>query len=70
MKSRSYSRQDLVRIAQFTPDDLARIGECRQEHTCLGFAYQLAYVRLYHRFPPQQPLEIIDEIVGTDRFWR
>ncbi len=52
MKSQSYSRQDLVRIAQFTPDDLARISECRQDHTRLGFAYQLAYVRLYHRFPP------------------
>ena len=63
MKSHPYSPQDLVRVAQFTPDDLARIGECRQEHTRLGFAYQLAFVRLHHRFPAQQPLEIDDEIV-------
>jgi hypothetical protein len=63
MKSPTYSHRDLVRIAQFTPDDLARIRECRQDHTRLGFAYQLAYVRLYRRFPSQQPLEIIDEIV-------
>lgn len=63
MKSPTYSHQDLVRVAQFTPDDLARISECRQDHTRLGFAYQLAYVRLYRRFPSQQPLEIIDEIV-------
>jgi hypothetical protein len=63
MKSVSYSHQDLVCIAKFTPDDSARIGECRQDHTRLGFAYQLAFVRLYHRFPSQQPLEIDDEIV-------
>ena len=63
MKSQSYSHQDLVRIAKFTPDDFARIRECRQDHTRLGFAYQLAFVRLYHRFPSQQPLEIDDEIV-------
>jgi predicted transcriptional regulator len=63
MKSQVYSHQDLVRIAQFTPDDLVRIRECRQDHTRLGFAYQLAYVRLYRRFPSQQPLEIDDEIV-------
>ena len=56
MKSVSYSHQDLVRIAKFTPDDFARIGECRQDDTRLGFAYQLAFVRLYHRFPSQQPL--------------
>jgi len=63
MKSQAYSHQDLVRIAQLTSDDLARIRECRQEHTRLGFAYQLAYVRLHRRFPSQQPLEIVDEIV-------
>ena len=50
-------------MLKLTPDDLARIRECRQVHTRLGFAYQLAYVRLHRRFPPQQPLEIVDEIV-------
>lgn len=63
MKSHTYSHQDLVRLAQFTPEDLVRIHECRQEHTRLGFAYQLAFVRLHHRFPAQQPLEIDNEIV-------
>ena len=53
MKSQDYSHQDLVRIAQFTPNDLARIRECRQDHTRLGFAYRLAYVRLHRRFPSQ-----------------
>jgi len=63
MKSHTYTHQELVRVALFTPDDLARIHGCRQEHTRLGFAYQLAFVRLHHRFPAQQPLEIDDEIV-------
>ncbi len=63
MKSHAYTHQDLVRLAQFTPDDLTKIRECRQKHTRLGFAYQLAFVRLHHRFPAQQPLEIDDEIV-------
>ena len=63
MQSQSLSLRDLVRVAQFTPDDLHRIHECRQDHTRLGFAYQLAYVRIYRRFPSQQPLEVVDEIV-------
>jgi hypothetical protein len=63
MKTQSYSHQDLVRIAQFTRDYLAKIQGLRQDHTRLGFAYQLAFVRLYHRFPAQRPLEIIDEIL-------
>ena len=42
---------------------MAEIQERRQEHTRLGFAYQLAFVRLAHRFPAQQPLEIIDELL-------
>ena len=28
-----------------------------------GFAYQIAFVRLAHRFPLQQPLEIVDELL-------
>ena len=63
MKSQSYSHQDPVRNLQFTSDDLTKIRECRQDHTRLGFAYQLAFVHLYHRFPSQQPFEINDEIV-------
>jgi hypothetical protein len=55
MKSQSYSHQDLVRIAKFTPDDFARIGECRQDHTRLGFAYQLAFVRKNHSIPTACP---------------
>src|SRR5262249_27069417 len=30
----------------------------------LGFAYQVGFVRLFHRFPAQQPLEVCDELLG------
>jgi hypothetical protein len=55
------SHEELVRRVQLSPNDLEKILECRQAHTRLGFAYQLAFVRLNHRFPAQQPLEIVDE---------
>lgn len=53
----------MMRIAKFTPIDFARICECRPDHTRLGFANQLAFVRLYQRFPSRQLLKIDDEIV-------
>ena len=63
MSTAKFSRNEIVREANFSPEDMAEIQERRQEHTRLGFAYQLAFVRLTHRFPAQQPLEIIDELL-------
>ncbi|MBI1882540.1 MAG: DUF4158 domain-containing protein, partial [Chloroflexi bacterium] len=57
------SHEELVRRAQLSPNDLEKIHACRQAYTRLGFAYQLAFVRLNHRFPAQQPLEIMDELL-------
>jgi hypothetical protein len=34
-----------------------QLGKCRRPHNRLGFAYQVAFVRLFHRFPRQQPFE-------------
>jgi hypothetical protein len=33
----------------------------------LGFAYQIAFVRLFNRFPRQQPFEIVDELASSAR---
>ncbi len=63
MKSTSFPHEDLVRIAQFSGEDLEQIKDCRRPHTQLGFAYQLAFVRLHNRLPLQQPLELKDEIL-------
>ena len=45
-------------------DDLVQIGKCRRPHNRLGFAYQVAFVRLLNRFPKQQPFEILDELMS------
>ncbi len=59
----SYSRGQLVREATLTEADLAEVAKCRRDHNRLGFAYQIGFVRLFSRFPAQQPLEICDELL-------
>ena len=60
----SYSRGQLVREATLTEADLAEVARCRRDHNRLGFAYQIGFVRLFSRFPAQQPLEICDELLS------
>jgi hypothetical protein len=57
-----FSRQ-LKRAAALNGEDLKQIAKCRRSHNRLGFAYQVAFVRLLDRFPKQQPFEILDELV-------
>jgi TnpA family transposase len=59
-----FSRQQLKHAARLTGDDLAQIAKCRRSHNRLGFAYQVAFVRLFNRFPKQRPLEVLDELVS------
>ena len=56
-------RSQLKQQALLTPADLELIQQRRRNHNRLGFAYQLAYVRLFNRFPTQQPLDIVDDVV-------
>src|SRR3954467_6430298 len=60
----SFSRRQMIREASLTEADLAQIARCRRVHNRLGFAYQIGFVRLFSRFPGQQPLEICDELLG------
>jgi len=64
MKLLSFSRGQLVREASLTEADLAEVAKCRRDHNRLGFAYQVGFVRLFHRFPAQQPLEVCDELLN------
>src|SRR6266852_3696876 len=59
-----FSRQQLKRAARLTGEDLGQIGKCRRPHNRLGFAYQVAFVRLVIRCPKQQPFEVLDELVS------
>jgi TnpA family transposase len=54
----------MVREASLTEADLIEVAKCRREHNRLGFAYQVGFVRLFHRFPAQQPLEVCDELLN------
>ncbi|MCP4899241.1 MAG: Tn3 family transposase, partial [bacterium] len=57
------TRSQLIQQARLTPADLELIQQRRRDHNRLGFAYQLAHVRLFNRFPTQQPFEVIDDVV-------
>jgi hypothetical protein len=59
-----FSRGQLVRGATLTEADRAEVAACRRDHNRLGFAYQIGFARLFHRFPAQQPLEVRDEVLG------
>ncbi len=60
----NYTREQLLVLARFMPEDLVEIKQRRRDHNRLGFAYQLAFVRLFNRFPSQRPhLEIDEELL-------
>ncbi len=59
-----YSRRQLKREAALTDADLVQIGRRRRPQNRLGFAYQLAFVRLLNRFPRQQDFEVLDDLVN------
>jgi hypothetical protein len=56
-------RQLIAERVRFSAEDCTRIARCRRSCNRLGFAYQLAFVRLLGRFPQQQPLEVLDELL-------
>ena len=58
-----FSRDQLKRAASLTEEDFVELGKCRRPHNRLGFAYQVAFVRLFDRFPQQQPFELFEKLV-------
>jgi hypothetical protein len=58
-----YPRELIVDRVHFTPADHAQIAHGRGAHNSLGFAYQLGFLRLTGRFPAQQPLELLDDLL-------
>ena len=58
-----FSRDQLKRAASLTEEDFVQLGKCRRPHNRIGFAYQVGFVRLFDRFPQQQPFELFEELV-------
>jgi hypothetical protein len=59
-----YSRRQLKREAALNERDLVEVGKCRRAQNRLGFAYQLAFVRLLNCFPKQEEFEVLDDLVN------
>jgi len=64
MEIHNYSHEQLTSLAKFVREDIKQINLCRRQHNRLGFGYQLSFVRLLNRFPVQQPLEILNDILN------
>ena len=63
MEKSKFSHEQIVQIGRFSPKDIREISQRRRDHNRLGFAYQLAFVRLSNRFPAQQPMELLPELL-------
>ncbi len=57
------ARAALARRAQLTDEDLAYVARLRHDHTRLGFAFQVAFVRLTGRLPRQRPFEVEPDVL-------
>ena len=53
----SVGRYDIADQVRLSADDLALVARRRHDHTRLGLAYQVAFVRLTGRLPRQRPFE-------------
>ena len=62
MKRPSIDEQSFSQ-ARFSADDMACIAQCRGDHNRLGFAYQVAFVRLFNQFPTQRPFSIDQKLL-------
>ncbi len=58
-----WPQKQMIEYGTLTLEDKVQIAQCRGTHNHLGFAYQIAFVRLMNRFPAQQPLELIQEVL-------
>jgi len=63
MNNQYFTKQQLIEYATLSKEDVQKIFELRTSHNSLGYAYQLAFVRLKNRLPTQRPFEILDELL-------
>lgn len=58
-----YCHPQLIATGKFSIRDKKKIGTYRGAHNRLGFAYQLAFTRLFNFLPAQHPLQVVDELL-------
>lgn len=63
MKLPSFSYELIIREAKLSPEDVMEIQKRRRNNNRLVFACQLAFDRLTNRFPKQQPMEVVGELL-------
>jgi len=59
-----YPRELIAERIVFTSADHGQVALCRGTHNRLGLAYQMAFLRLTSRFPSQQPLELLPDVLA------
>ena len=64
MSTSPFSHDNILHQARFSREDMAEISKRRRRNNRLGFAYQLAFVRLAYRFPTEEPFEIVPELLS------
>ncbi|MFC1833871.1 Tn3 family transposase [Thermodesulfobacteriota bacterium] len=64
MNDNYFQKHQIAERAVFSVEDLSQIQRCRGDHNRLGYAYQMAFARLTGRFPTQEPLELIEELLS------
>lgn len=62
MQKLHFTQEQLVEVAKLTDTDIEQINKCRGVQSKIGYAYQICYVKLFNRLPPQSPLEILEEL--------
>ena len=62
---KNYTREQLLVLAKLAAEDLEVIERRRRDNNRLGFGYQLAFMRVYNRFPIQRPTFEIDHELLT-----
>lgn len=63
VNNQCFTRHQLFEYATLSKKDIQKAFEFQVSHYSLGYAYQLAFVRLKNRFPTQHPFEIVDELL-------
>ena len=62
MNKPHFTQDQLVQVAKLTDADIEQINLCRGLQNKIGYAYQICYIKLFNRLPPQSPLEIFEEL--------